>query len=124
MMPGHVLLAPDEVTLHPPGADDRHGWAEAGDGQLWAGLGNLQLAPGPSDPRAAAGGGHGPYAPAFAASGTLYLPPEAPATDGTWARVRGAAYVLSQVREVADPYDGNLTCLVAAVSSPPAGGGG
>jgi hypothetical protein len=115
-----LLLAADQVDLYPPSAGtDAHGWAVPGTAPpAWAGLGNLQLGPGPSDPRAAEGGGAGPFGPAAADHGTLYLPTDAPAADGCVAVVRGQAYVLSGTRLVPDPAapDGGASCQAADVA--------
>jgi len=113
-----LILAPEEVTLYPAGELDGHGWREPGAVPGWCGPGNLQLSAGMSDPRAAGGGGRGPHEPAAAAAGILYLPPGAEPAEGMTAVVRGAAYVLSQVRFMADPNDpdGFLSCWVATVT--------
>lgn len=132
MTAGGLLLAADQVVLYPPGGDaDGHGWAEPGAGPYWAGTGNLQLAAGASDPRAAEGGGHGPYAPAAGQAGQLFLPPSVPLAEGSLAVIRGKAWVLSQVRLVADPADpaGGIACQSATVTEadwplPEAGGDG
>jgi len=114
-------LAADEVTLHPPGDLDEHGWRNPDDFPVpaWTGTGNLQLAPGVSDPRAAAGGGHGPHGPARDETGTLYLPADAPAADGWTAQVRGRVFVLSQVRLITDPASpgGGIACQAATVTT-------
>jgi hypothetical protein len=120
MMPG-LLLGTDTVSLYPPAASaDDHGWAQPGPDAYWTGAGNLQLAAGPSDPRAAEGGGHGPYAPHAALAGSLFLPPDCPLAEGSAALVRGAWFVVSQARLVADPTvptgDG-AACWVATVVS-------
>lgn len=113
-----ILLAIDLVELYPPGAVDAHGWREQGADPSWTGTGNLQLGPGRSDPRASDGGGAGPSAPASAQGGVLYLPPEAPVTEGCGALVRGNLFLLSSVRLVADPTGGeSLTCWAATASS-------
>jgi hypothetical protein len=118
-----LLLAADTVTLFGPSAgQDERGWAQPGSDPAWTGPGNLQLAPGPSDPRAAGGGGHGPYAPAAVAAGQLFLPPEAgEPRDGWTAQVRGRRWVLSGVRLVIDPADplGGLSCWAADVTEAP-----
>jgi hypothetical protein len=105
-------LAPDEVTLHPAGAADAHGWVLPASAVVWEGPANLQLQPGRSDLQMTGGGGRGPHRPAQGLAGILYLPPDAGAADGMWARCRGAAFVLSQVRLMPDPFDGEQTCLV------------
>lgn len=105
-----LLLAADDVILYPPAGADELGWELPGTDPSWAGIGNLQLAPGISDPRAETGGGYGPHAPARVESGTLYLPADATPADGAGALLRGARWVLSQVREVRDPTGGGLTC--------------
>ena len=69
-----------------------------------------------SDPRAESGGGYGPYAPARVETGTLYLPADASPVDGMGAELRGARWVLSQVREVRDPLGGSLTCWAATAT--------
>lgn len=113
-----VLLAPDAVELYPPGGADSHGWALPGTTPSWAGMGNLQLAPGTSSPLAAGAGGAGPHGPAAVPDGTLYLPQEAPVTEGCGALVRGQVWVLSHVRLIPDPTwpDGGLTCWAAEAS--------
>lgn len=115
-----VLLAADAVTLYRPGDRDGHGWREPGSAVGWSGTGNLQLAPGPSDPGAGAGGGHGPSEPAAALAGQLYLPADAEPAEGMTAEVRGQRYTLSQVRFVTDPAGGGLGCWAAAVTARPA----
>lgn len=114
-----LMLAPDPVELYRPGELDAHGWRELGGGApFWRGAGNLQLAPGPSDPRAAAGGGRGPAEPAADERGLLYLPPDAELAEGCGARIRGRLFVLSQVRYVADPIGvgGGLDCWMATAT--------
>lgn len=113
-----VLLAPDPVALYPAAGADEHGWALPGTDPAWSGSGNLQLALGRSDPRAADGGGHGPHQPAAVPEGTLYLPPEAPVVEGIVAVVRGRAFVLSSVRLIPDPTypTGGLTCWACLAS--------
>lgn len=114
-----LLLAADPVNLYRPGDLDRHGWRLPGVGPpAWAGVGNLQLAPGASDPRAADGGGRGPHDPARDLTGSLYLPPGTPAEDGWVAVIRDRPYVLSQVREVTDPAEpgGGIACVAATVT--------
>jgi hypothetical protein len=120
MMPG-LLLGQDTVSLYPADASaDDHGWAQPGPDPYWTGTGNLQLAPGPSDPRAAEGGGHGPYDPHAAQAGALYLPPDCPLADGSAAQIRGSWFVVSQARLVADPTSApgdGASCWVATVIS-------
>lgn len=115
-----VLLAADAVELYPPldGQADAHGWAEPGTTPAWSGLGSLQLSPGTSDPHAADRGGAGPFGPAAVSDGALYLPPEAPVTEGCVALIRGRMFALSHVRLILDPTDpaGGLTCWAAAAS--------
>ena len=113
-----LLLAPDQVELYPSGGTDSHGWKLPGTTLAWSGLGNLQLTPGRSDPRAADGGGHGPSGPAVTEDGALYLPSEAPVTEGCGALIRGRMFLLSQVRLVPDPTfpQGGLTCWSATAS--------
>lgn len=110
-----ILLPTDDVELAPPAQLDEHGWRLPGDEPYWTGRGNLQLAPGVSDPRAAAGGGRGPYGPARDLTGTLYLPADAAPVEGSVARVRGHVFVLSQVHLVIDPLypAGGITCWQA-----------
>jgi hypothetical protein len=124
-----LLLAPDAVTLYPPsGEADAHGWAEAPVVAGWSGSGNLQLSFGQTEPRADAGGGHGPYKPGVMPAGVLFLPAgvDPVPVNGTVAEVRGARYVLSDVHFLADPLPGaGLACWRAAVTrSPDTGGGG
>lgn len=113
-----LLLAADPVTLYPPGAADPLGlgWAQPGTDPAWSGTGNLQLQSGVSDPRAESGGGYGPYAPNRVESGTLYLPADAAPAEGMGADLRGARWVLSQVREIRDPLGGSLTCWAATAT--------
>jgi hypothetical protein len=118
-----VLLAADPVDLYPPGGLDAHGWREADPAARpsWSGLGNLQLGPGPSDPRAAGGGGRGPSQPRADQTGVLYLPPAAEPADGMAARIRGRVFLLSQAHLVADPAGGTLDCWQATVTEAPRG---
>jgi hypothetical protein len=118
-----VLLAADAVELYRPGDLDAHGWREADPGGclLWSGLGNLQLGPGLSDPRAAGGGGRGPSQPQAAETGVLFLPPEAEPVEGSAARIRCRVFLLSQVHLVADPTGGMLDCWQATVTEAPGG---
>jgi hypothetical protein len=120
-----VMLARDQVALYRPDGTDAHGWRipDADAAPVWCGAGNLQLAAGPSDPRAADAGGHGPFEPAARTTGALYLPPEARPAEGTIAVVRGQAFALSSVREVHDPADlaGYLDCWAATVTEVPDG---
>jgi hypothetical protein len=115
-----VLLAVDQVDLYPPdtSAQDSHGWVDPGPAPpTWTGLGSLQLTAGVSDPRAAEGGGFGPFSPGAVELGTLYLPPEASPVEGTVAVVRSRMFVLGKVRLVPDPTgSGMLDCWAAAAS--------
>jgi hypothetical protein len=115
-----LLLAVDQTDLYPPdlAVQDSHGWVEPGPAPpAWSGLCSLQLVAGVADPRAAEGGGSGPFSPGAVELGTLYLPPEASPVEGTVAVVRGRMFVLGQVRLVLDPTgDGLLDCWVAAAS--------
>jgi hypothetical protein len=114
-----LILAADQVELYEPAPSDRYGWQDPPPSPprpRWCGTGNLQLAGGRSDPGAAAGGGHGPYNPARGLVGVLYLPPEACPVEGYAARIRGQAFVLSQVREITDPGETGLGCWMAAVT--------
>lgn len=116
-----VILAPDAVELFAPGGMDPHGWRLPGDlAATWRGRGSLQLAQAASDPRATAGGGHGPHDPRSSAGGTLFLPAEAEPRNGMTALVRGGAFVLSAVRYLPDPIGSGLDCYVAAVTEAPA----
>ena len=113
-----VLLARDEVVLFAPGELDDHGWRLPSDYGYWQGTGNLQLAAGPSEPRAAGGGGHGPHGPARDLAGVVFLPADALPAEGSTADIRGTRYVLSQVRMVLDPVtDDGLSCWVATATS-------
>jgi hypothetical protein len=115
-----LLLAPDTAALFRPGVLDPHGWRRAGEGPqpYYDGPANLQLQPGVSDPRAAAGGGHGPHGPARDLTGNLFLPADdAEPLEGSSAVIRGRVFVLSQVRLVADPTDSGLDCYTATVVS-------
>jgi hypothetical protein len=116
-----VMLARDTVALYRPGGTDAHGWRDGPPEDArpcWCGPGNLQLGAGPSDPRAADAGGHGPFDPAARMAGALYLPPEARPAEGDVAVARGQPWVLSAVREVHDPADlaGFLDCWAATVT--------
>jgi hypothetical protein len=122
-----VLLPTDQVELYAPGAADEHGWRLPPRGDpdwRWCGPGSLQLAPGPSDPRATEGGGAGPFSPGARQAGALYLPPEAQPAEGMAAVIRGQVWVLSQVRYVKDPNDlgGFLDCWASTVTEAPADG--
>lgn len=109
-----VLLPTDPVILFKPAERDAHGWRQARSGDAyWSGMGALQLSAGPSDPRAADGGGHGPHEPARELTGDLYLPQDAQPRDGMSAVIRGRNWVLSQVRFIHDPSGGLLHCWVA-----------
>jgi hypothetical protein len=113
-----LLLGADEIALYPPAASaDAHGWAEPGTAPSWTGTGNLQLVPGPSDPLAAGGGGHGPFDPNALPAGQVFLPPDAPLAEGCALFMRGTWYAASQVRLIADPRGpaGGLTCWAASV---------
>jgi hypothetical protein len=116
-----LLLAQDTASLYPPSAAaDEHGWALPGPDAYWTGPCNLQLASGLSDPNAAQGGGHGPYAPHAAQAGTLYLPPDCPLAEGSAAQVRGGWFVVSQARLITDPTGspgGGASCWVATVAA-------
>jgi hypothetical protein len=112
-----LVLATDLVELIPPAGVDEHGWRLPGADPVWAGAGNFQPAPGPSDPRATAGGGHGPNDPAAVPTGTLYLPPESGAAEGWSALIRGRMWALSAVRLVVDPTGGALDCLAATATA-------
>lgn len=118
-MSADLLLTTDEVSLTYPSVDtDEHGWRLPTEAPVvWTGLGNLQLQPGISSPRAAEQGGRGPYGPARDAYGQLYLPADAPVVEGAQVSVRGRTYVLSQTRVVADPRGEELECWVATVTS-------
>lgn len=115
-----LVLGTDTVALYPPDASaDSHGWAQPGADPYWTGTGNMQLTPGPSDPQAAQGGGHGPYAPFAALQGQLYLPPDCPLQEGSAALVRGQWFAVSRARQVSDPTappGGGISCWVAAVA--------
>jgi hypothetical protein len=113
-----LLLGRDDVTLYGPSTvDDSYGWAEPppDDVPVWAGVGNLQLTGGISDPRASTGGGSGPFDPARPQAGQLFLPLDAPAAEGCTVDVRGQRYALSQTHLVADPIGLGLDCTVATV---------
>jgi hypothetical protein len=121
-----LLLAADAVELYPAGDLDAHGWRLPGDGDTpsWCGLGNLQLVSGLSDPRAAEGGGHGPHDPRRVEAGNVFLPIAAEPVDGMTLVTRGQVFVLSQVRLLVDPIEGEsggLTCWAAAVTEAPGG---
>lgn len=114
-----LLLARDDVVLTAPDGLDEHGWRlpDGTEPLPWSGVGNLQLMPGISNPRAAEQGGRGPFGPARDNTGQLYLPADAPVADGVQAQVRGRRYVLAQARLVTDPVDANLTCWSATATS-------
>jgi hypothetical protein len=114
-----LLLGVDDVTLwQPTPGDDTYGSAleDLAFISAWQGKGNLQLTGGASDLRAAEGGGRGPFAPAQSAAGQLFLPLDAPVTEGITADIRGSTYVLSQTHVVADPLGGDLGCWEATVT--------
>jgi hypothetical protein len=114
MTAGPLLLAADAVALYPPGPADVLGWATEGvPPPAWEGTGNLQLAAGMTNPRATEGGGFGPFSPARAQQGVLYLPAEAAPADGMTAECRGIRWALGGVRLVVDPSGGDLTCFEA-----------
>lgn len=119
-----IMLATDEIALYPPGEIAEDGWREPGTRPSWVGAGALQLGAGRSDPRAADGGGHGPHGPAAGESGLLFLPLDACPGDGYTAEVRGARWVLSQVRMVRDPAASGLDCWMALVTGPRSAGDG
>jgi hypothetical protein len=119
-----VLLATDQVALYPPSAAaDGHGWELPPDARpSWSGVGNLQLSPGPSDPRATEGGGAGPFSPGARQAGNLYLPPEAEPAEGSAVVIRGQVWVLSQVRYIKDPeLGGYLDCWASTATEAPRG---
>jgi hypothetical protein len=121
-----VLLATDQVELYAPSSGaDAHGWElppREDPRWRWAGPGNLQLSPGPSDPRATEGGGAGPFSPRAANAGNLYLPPEAQPAEGMAAVIRGQVWVLSQVRYIKDPeLGGYLDCWAMTATEAPRG---
>jgi hypothetical protein len=119
-----VLLATDQVALYPPSSvSDEHGWELPPEARpAWSGVGNLQLSPGPSDPRATEGGGAGPFRPRAANAGNLYLPPEAEPQEGMAAVIRGQVWVLSQVRYIKDPeLGGYLDCWASTATEAPRG---
>ncbi len=112
-----LLLAADTITLFAAGAADTHGWAQPGTTAAWTGQGSLQAGPGRTDPLAADAGGHGPFAPQHGLLAVLYLPPDAPVTEGMVAEVGGQHYHLSQARLVKDPLgSGGLDCWVAVAT--------
>jgi hypothetical protein len=114
-----LLLARDPVTLYASASGDSHGWATGDPGPpLWTGTGNLQRAPGRSDPLAGDAGGGGPFAPASIATSVLFLPPDAPVADGLIADVAGQRFALSQTRIVADPRGtADLDCWTATATA-------
>jgi hypothetical protein len=122
-----VLLAVDQVELYQPGELDATGWREPPDESTarpcWTGRGNLQLYTGSSDPRAGPGGGRGPHDPRRVGAGNVFLPSGACPVDGMTAVVRCQAFVLSEVRFIADPtgIDGFLSCWSASVTAVPRG---
>lgn len=114
-----LILANDPVQLYDPAPSDRYGWEDPPPSPprpRWCGVGNLQLAGGRSDPRAADAGGRGPYAPAAGLVGVLYLPMDAAPAEGSAVRARGLGFVLSQVREITDPADTGLGCWMATAT--------
>lgn len=111
-----LLLATDDVELYRPDGADEHGWTEPSARPYWRGRGNLQLAQGPSDPRASQGGGHGPYSPAADELGLLYLPADVELVDGTAARIRDQMFVLSQARLILDPAGTGLDLQMATAT--------
>lgn len=111
-----VLLASDELTLYRAEGKDAHGWALPGSTPAWTGKGSLQLTAGLTDQGATFFGGAGPYDPARAQQGTVYLPPDAPAVEGMVLVARDHPYVLGALRFVGDPVGAGADCLVASVS--------
>jgi len=113
-----LMLGADQVTLFsPPAGADEHGWTLPATAQVWQGSGNLQRLPGRSDPLMREGGGQGPFGPNVVDTAMLYLPSDAPVSEGMVAEVRGERYVLSQVHPVLDPTGtGGLDCLVASAA--------
>ena len=70
--------------------------------------------PGRSDSLAREGGGAGPFDPNFNDLAILYLPPDAPVTEGMIAQIGTEKWSLSQVRLVTDPTGtGDLDCITA-----------
>jgi hypothetical protein len=119
-----VLLATHQIDLYPAAGADSHGWALSGAVPAWRGRGSWQPGAGAADPAAADRGGHGPYSPAAAPGGTVFLPPEARPAEGDTAVIGGQAWALSQVRLITDPRGSDdLTCWVAAATRAPEGGG-
>jgi hypothetical protein len=116
-----LLLGSDTVSLYAPAADaDAHGWALPAADPYWTGPGCLQLSPGASDPRANEGGGRGPYSPHQTPAGQLFLPPDCPLAEGSAAQARGAWWVVSQARLVADPTappGEGISCWAATVTA-------
>lgn len=97
------LVAPDPVTVYAPASSpDEHGWSLPATAPVWSGMGNLQLQPGLSDPRAK-DGGHGPFNPSRDRVGTIYLPVEFSLVEGSVVECRGRHYYLSDTRFVGDP---------------------
>lgn len=113
-----VLLPTDTVSLYPPGGADEHGWVSppGSSDPTWVGDGSLQLGPGRTSVRASDDGGAGPFGPASAELGTVYLPTDAPAEDGMVLAARGRLFVLSQTRLVVDPSGGALDCVAASLT--------
>jgi hypothetical protein len=108
-----VLLTPDAVALYARGElQDEHGWhlPAADEPPKWEGRGNLQLNMGDSQPRMDAGGGRGPFGPAFDSVGQLYLPDDAVPEEGQIALIRSRYFVLSNVRYITDPLGGDIGC--------------
>lgn len=113
-----ILIETDDVVCYPPSPEtDEHGWRLPGSEPYWSGRGTLQLRAGVSDPRAAEGGGRGPFGPARDNVGDLFLPPDLELLEGSTAEIRGHRYALSQVRLVLDPTALGLDCWAATATS-------
>ena len=116
-----ILLPTEELVLVAVGGDqDQHGWTLPPAEPAWTGQGAVQVTVGITSAGADAQGGAGPYSPRTVLSGSAYLPEEAAPVDGMTLRTRRASYVLSDVRWVADPVGGPLSCWVATISASPA----
>ena len=116
-----LFLPTDDVALYAAGEPDEHGWVREAVGAVpaWSGRASIQLAPALVDVSATGRGGAGPFDPATAPAGTVYLPPETeavPVVDGMVLTGRGRRFVLAAVRAIPDPVAGSAACVVAELN--------
>jgi hypothetical protein len=115
-----ILLANTPVALHPAGPRDAHGWTGRAVGPpLWSGPGSVQAAPTVAARDAAAGGGHGPGAPAARPTARLYVPEAAPLAPGQYAHAAGRWWAVGAVWPVPDPTGGPLGVWCADLAAAP-----